>query len=60
MEKACAEANVDDFKFLYDVNASIKDKIMAISKEIYGAKDVEYTDVAEKQIEQYKNCEGIE
>ena len=58
VEKACAEANVDDFKFLYDVNASIKDKIMAISKEIYGAKDVEYTDVAEKQIEQY-NASGF-
>mmetsp|Transcript_17830 Transcript_17830/g.27727 ORF Transcript_17830/g.27727 Transcript_17830/m.27727 type:complete len:652 (-) Transcript_17830:117-2072(-) len=58
VEKACAEANVDDFKFLYDVNCSIKDKIMAISKEIYGAKGVEYTELAEKQIEQY-NTSGF-
>ena len=39
-----------EFKFLYDVNNSIKDKIQTIVTQIYGGKSVTYTAKAEKQI----------
>jgi formate--tetrahydrofolate ligase len=41
----------ENFKFLYDVNASLKDKILTISKEIYGADSVEYSKDAERHME---------
>ena len=40
----------NNFQFIYDQNASIKDKILAISQKIYGAKDVEYSEKAEQDI----------
>lgn len=43
--------NDNDFKFLYDDKLSIKDKISKVSKEIYRAKDVEYSAKASKEIE---------
>ncbi|CAD5219984.1 unnamed protein product [Bursaphelenchus okinawaensis] len=43
----------NDFKFLYDLNKSIKEKIETIATEIYGAKDVEYSESAEKSIKRY-------
>ena len=39
---------------LYDVNASIKEKIETISKEIYRAVNVEYSELAEKQIAEFE------
>lgn len=39
-----------NFKPIYDSNDSIKDKILTIAKEIYGADGVSYTAAAEKQI----------
>lgn len=42
-----------DFKFLYPLDISIKEKIETIAKEIYGADGVEYSPEAEKQIETY-------
>jgi formate--tetrahydrofolate ligase len=39
------------FKFLYSLNATIKEKIKIIAKNIYGAGDVEYSPAAEKKIE---------
>ena len=41
------------FKFLYPLDMPIKEKIETIAKKIYGAKDVEYSEMAEKKIEQY-------
>jgi methylenetetrahydrofolate dehydrogenase (NADP+) / methenyltetrahydrofolate cyclohydrolase / formyltetrahydrofolate synthetase len=41
------------FDFLYPLDISIKDKIETIAREIYGADGVDYTDKAEKQIEEY-------
>ena len=38
---------------LYDVNRPIKEKIEVICKEIYGAKEVEYSELAETQIKEY-------
>ena len=54
VERACKANDEANFKFLYDVNKTIKEKIEIISKEIYGADGVEYTDLANKQIEQYE------
>ncbi|MFC1704234.1 formate--tetrahydrofolate ligase [Candidatus Omnitrophota bacterium] len=42
-----------NFNFLYPTDMSIKDKINTIATKIYGAKDVEYSETAEKQIEDY-------
>lgn len=42
-----------DFKFLYPLDMSIKEKIEIIAKEIYGAGSVQYLPQAEKQIELY-------
>ncbi|MGD9152142.1 MAG: formate--tetrahydrofolate ligase [Gammaproteobacteria bacterium] len=49
--KACEEPT--NFKFLYDLDMSIKDKIETICKEIYNADGVEYSEQAEKEIEAY-------
>ncbi len=44
------ENEKSDFRCLYSEKESIKDKILTIAKEIYGAKGVLYTKDAEKQI----------
>jgi formate--tetrahydrofolate ligase len=54
VERACQANDEANFKFLYDVNLSIKEKMEIISKEIYGADGVDYSDMANKQIEQYE------
>ncbi len=56
---ALAEAVVEacdrpsKFKFLYPLEASIKEKIETIAKKIYNAKDVSYAPAAEKKIKLY-------
>ena len=49
----CEKEN--EFKFLYDTNLSIKEKIGIICKEIYRAKDVVYTDKANKEIKRIES-----
>jgi len=49
--RMCAEKS--NFKFLYDINAPIREKIEAIATKIYGARDVSYSDAAQKKIEYY-------
>jgi formyltetrahydrofolate synthetase len=39
-----------NFKFLYDLDLSIKDKIKILATEIYGARDVDYTPEALRKI----------
>jgi len=58
LAKAVVEAceKPSDFKFLYDVNASIKDKIHAIATKIYNADGVSYEATAEKQIAAYEKA----
>jgi len=57
--RALAEAVVttcegpSGFKFLYDLNLPIEEKISIISKEIYGADGVEFSETASKQVETY-------
>ena len=41
----------EDFKYMYGLNENIKSKIQKVANKIYGAKDVEYTEQAEKGIE---------
>jgi len=49
--KACQHPS--NFHFLYPVEASIKEKIECIAREMYGAAGVEYSPEAEKKIELY-------
>jgi len=42
-----------EFKFLYPLDISIKEKIMTIATKIYGAKDVEYSELAESKVKLY-------
>ena len=48
-----ASERPSQFKFLYPLDWSIKDKIEIICKEIYGADGVDYTPEAEHKIELY-------
>ena len=41
----------EDFKYIYNLNESIKNKIQKVITKIYGAKDAEYTVEAENEIE---------
>ena len=40
----------EDFKFAYELEESIEDKIKAVAQKVYGAQDVEYTQDARKHI----------
>lgn len=52
--RACAANDAANFKFLYALDTTIKEKIETISREIYGADGVDYSDLAERQIAQYE------
>jgi methylenetetrahydrofolate dehydrogenase (NADP+)/methenyltetrahydrofolate cyclohydrolase/formyltetrahydrofolate synthetase len=57
--KSLAEAVVTicegepNFRFLYDLNLSIEEKIEIIGKEIYGADGIELSDLARQQVDIY-------
>lgn len=51
VEGACAEPS--DFKFLYPLDLTVKEKIEAIAREMYRADGVDYTPEAEVAIAQY-------
>jgi methylenetetrahydrofolate dehydrogenase (NADP+)/methenyltetrahydrofolate cyclohydrolase/formyltetrahydrofolate synthetase len=57
--RALAEAVIEicegtsQFKFLYDLELSIEEKITIIGKEIYGADGIELSDLARQQVETY-------
>ena len=55
LAKAVVEAaeRPSNFKFLYPLDASIKEKIEAIATKIYGASGVSYAPAAEKKIAMY-------
>ena len=40
-----------EFKFLYELNCSIEDKIRAIAQKIYCAKDIEISELAQARID---------
>ncbi|PWN23230.1 FTHFS-domain-containing protein [Microstroma glucosiphilum] len=47
------EGSESNFKFLYDVNLPLVEKINIIAKEMYGAADVSFEPAAQKQLETY-------
>lgn len=49
--KACERPS--HFRFLYPLDMGIKEKIATIATAVYGAKGVEFSEKAEKQIERY-------
>ncbi|CAG9830134.1 unnamed protein product [Diabrotica balteata] len=49
-----ATSQPSNFKFLYELNRPIKEKIEIISREMYGAAGVSYSEIAEKKIKQYE------
>lgn len=42
-------------KFAYSKSASIKEKIESIAKKVYGAKNVEFSSVAEEKLQKYEH-----
>ncbi len=51
---ACEQPS--DFKFLYPLDYSIKQKIETITEKVYGADGVDYAPLAEKQIAAYEKA----
>ena len=52
--KACEEPS--DFRFLYPLERSIKEKIETIATQIYAAGDVEYSPLANRQIAEFEKA----
>jgi formate--tetrahydrofolate ligase len=50
--EACEEAS--SFRFLYPDSASLREKIFTVATQIYGARDVEYSNDAAKQLDTYE------
>jgi len=48
------ESQESNFKPIYDVNATIVEKINTIAKEVYGADGVDFTKAAQTQIKKYE------
>lgn len=48
------ESAESNFTYLYDLSDSIEDKVRKIAQKVYGAKDVDFSQTAKKQIELYK------
>lgn len=42
-----------NFKLLYDLDGSVQERIEAIGKEMYGADAVEFSELAQKKVDQY-------
>ena len=56
LAEAVAEAAEEpsDFRFLYDIDASLRDKIETVARRVYGADGVSYTAVATRQLDTYE------
>ena len=52
--RAAKQQNENDFKFLYDLNEPIEDKIRAIAQKIYSAADIKLSENAQKKIDSLK------
>lgn len=50
--QACNEKN--EFRFLYELDLPLRERIRRIATEIYGAKDVSYTDVALEKAKRFE------
>jgi formate--tetrahydrofolate ligase len=58
LAEAVAEAASEptDFRFLYESDASLRDKIDTVARRVYGANDVSYTALATKQLDTYETA----
>ncbi len=58
LAEAVAEAadEPSEFRLLYADEAPLRDKIEAIATQVYGARDVEYSTAAAKQIDRYESA----
>jgi formate--tetrahydrofolate ligase len=58
LAEAVAEAadEPSDFHFLYDSEASLKEKIQTVATRVYGADGVEYSPQASKQLDTYEKA----
>ena len=56
LAEAVAEAASEpsDFRYLYDADASLRDKIETVARKVYGADGVSYTAVASGQLDTYE------
>src|SRR5712692_157033 len=56
LAEAVAEAASEpsDFRFLYDGDASLRDKIETVARRVYGADGVSYTPTAARQLDTYE------
>jgi formate--tetrahydrofolate ligase len=52
VEEAASEPS--EFRFLYDGDASLRDKIDTVARKVYGADGVSYTPVASRQLDTYE------
>lgn len=50
LTKICETKN--EFKYIYDINDTVEAKIKAVAQKIYGATDVEYSDIAKEQLKE--------
>jgi len=51
--RVCESNKKNEFRFLYDVEDSVQDKINKIAVDIYGADGVSFSDLAAEQISRY-------
>ena len=51
--RACSQTEIPSFKFLYDLNLGIREKINIIVKEMYGGDGIEFSDLALKKVDVY-------
>ena len=42
----------NEFKYIYDIKDTVEEKIKAVAQKIYGATDVEYSDIAKEQLKE--------
>lgn len=55
-EKLIDICNEDhEFKYIYDINDTIENKIKAVAQKIYGAEDVEFSEEAKEQLKTLNN-----
>lgn len=54
--EACNHSNPEDFRFLYPLEMTLKQKIETIATKVYGARDVAYEPKAEQQLKAYEEA----
>lgn len=54
--EACSHSSPENFRFLYPLEMSLKQKIETIATKVYGAQDVEYEPKAEQQLKAYEEA----